>query len=97
MTNLVFLGPGQRIGLPNGSTLVADSKGWASAPDRASVRACHDTVGAVIPDQFPVVTTAARPTTDQQAGLAIFDSTLGKPIWRNAANTQWVDATGATV
>ena len=26
-----------------------------------------------------------------------FDTTLNKPIWRNAANTGWVDATGAGV
>ena len=27
-------------------------------------------------------------------GLCIFDTTLGKPVWRNAANNGWVDATG---
>lgn len=38
--------------------------------------------------------TAGRPTVVFQ-GLAYFDTTLGKPIWRNGSN--WVDATGATV
>jgi len=44
-----------------------------------------------------VTTTAARPTANLVAGQMSFDSTLGKPVWRNAANTGWVDATGASV
>jgi hypothetical protein len=44
-----------------------------------------------------VITTAKRPTANLLPGMHLFDSTLGKPIWRNAANTLWVDATGATV
>jgi len=27
----------------------------------------------------------------------VLDTTLNKPIWRNPANTAWIDATGATV
>jgi hypothetical protein len=38
--------------------------------------------------------TAGRPTPNQ-AGVSIFDSTLGKPIWWTGA--AWVDATGAPV
>jgi hypothetical protein len=41
--------------------------------------------------------TPARTTTGLLPGLSFFDTTLGKPIWRNAANSAWVDATGATV
>lgn len=37
-----------------------------------------------------VVTTAGRPTLNNLAGLRKFDSTLDKPIWRNAANTVWL-------
>lgn len=41
-------------------------------------------------------TTANRPTTGLVTGVSqYFDTTLGKPIWRNGAN--WVDSTGATV
>ncbi|MFN4249656.1 right-handed parallel beta-helix repeat-containing protein [Deinococcus sp.] len=40
--------------------------------------------------------TANRPTTTV-AGQQFFDTTLGKPIWRNGTNAAWVDATGATV
>lgn len=43
------------------------------------------------------VTTAKRPTLGLVPGMPFFDITLNKPIWRNAANTLWVDATGATV
>lgn len=41
--------------------------------------------------------TTARPSSTAIAGMQYFDTTLNKPIWRNAANTGWVDATGATV
>jgi len=44
-----------------------------------------------------VGTTANRPTVGLYAGQYYFDSTLGKPVWRNAANTGWVDATGTGV
>jgi hypothetical protein len=42
-------------------------------------------------------TTAARPTANLVTGQQYFDTTLNKPIWRNTANTGWVDATGTTV
>lgn len=44
-----------------------------------------------------VSTTAARPSVGLYSGQFHFDSTLGKPVWRNAANSGWVDATGAGV
>lgn len=40
---------------------------------------------------------ATRPTAGLTAGLMHFDTALGRPIWRNAANSGWVDATGAAV
>ena len=42
-------------------------------------------------------TTANRPTINTSPGQFFYDATLGKPIWRNAANTGWTDATGAAV
>lgn len=51
--------------------------------------------GCTLPGTAPgVYATAKRPTTGLYAGMGIFDSTLGKPVWRNAANSGWVDATG---
>ncbi|MDF2534335.1 MAG: hypothetical protein K0R18_492 [Bacillales bacterium] len=49
--------------------------------------------------EIPSGTTAARPTTTaiMYAGYMYFDTTLGKPIWRNTANTGWVDSAGTTV
>jgi hypothetical protein len=41
--------------------------------------------------------TAQRPTSGTHPGLRYFDSTIGKPIFRNAANSGWVDATGGAV
>jgi hypothetical protein len=42
-------------------------------------------------------TTANRPFSTAFSGMQYFDTTLNKPIWRNAANTGWVDATGTAV
>ena len=42
-------------------------------------------------------TTERNSMSPVSAGLMIFDSTLSKPIWRNGANTSWVDATGTVV
>jgi len=42
-------------------------------------------------------TTAERPTIDLETGFIYFDTTLNKPIFRNAANNGWVDAMGTTV
>jgi len=45
-------------------------------------------------------TTAERNALDAgglSAGEMVYDSTLNKPIWRNAANNAWVDATGTAV
>lgn len=42
-------------------------------------------------------TTANRPFSTAFPGMEYFDTTLNKPIWRNAANNGWVDATGTAV
>lgn len=48
--------------------------------------------------QTPAIgTTALRPTSFASPGDQYFDTTLNKPIWKNAANTGWVDATGTAV
>lgn len=41
--------------------------------------------------------TANRPFSTAFVGMMYFDTTLNKPIWRNSANSGWVDATGASV
>ncbi|WPJ54727.1 hypothetical protein RCIP0080_00037 [Klebsiella phage RCIP0080] len=41
--------------------------------------------------------TAARPGSTVVIGMQYFDTTLNKPIWRNATNSGWVDATGTAV
>jgi hypothetical protein len=42
-------------------------------------------------------TTSERPNAAATSGMQYFDTTLNKPIWRNAANNGWVDATGTAV
>jgi hypothetical protein len=46
---------------------------------------------------YTVTTTGGRPTANLVGGQMSFDSTLGIPIWRNAANSGWVNATGGGV
>ena len=41
--------------------------------------------------------TSARPATGLATGRMYFDTTLNKPIWRNASNTGWTDYSGAAV
>lgn len=51
-------------------------------------------------DTPAIGTTSERPNTFANPGLMYMDTTLapgGKPIFRNATNTGWVDATGAAV
>ena len=48
--------------------------------------------GRQAPRVYP---TKQRPTAGLMPGMEIFDFTLGIPIWRNGANTGWVDATGS--
>ena len=55
--------------------------------------------GTTWENDIPSGTTATRPTNTaiMYAGYYYFDTTLGKPIYRNTANTGWVDATGTAV
>jgi hypothetical protein len=44
----------------------------------------------------PVGSTSNRPT-NVPPGTQYFDSSLNKPIWRNSADTNWIDAIGTVV
>jgi hypothetical protein len=41
--------------------------------------------------------TAQRPVAFLYEGRPFYDTTLDIPIWRNAANTDWIDASGSVV
>ncbi|AXQ67727.1 hypothetical protein KIOSHI_50 [Bacillus phage Kioshi] len=56
-----------------------------------------DGAGNVAINLFPSGTTAQRPTTGTVVGQYFFDTTLNKPLYRNATNNGWVDGTGAPV
>ncbi|AFQ96320.1 hypothetical protein [Bacillus phage vB_BceM_Bc431v3] len=56
-----------------------------------------DANGNVTINLFPSGTTAQRPSTGTVAGQYFFDTTLNKPLYRNATNNGWVDGTGAPV
>lgn len=91
-----------KLTFPPGVNQFVDVDGKLYAPDAAG----QVDIGPATPDRMrsflnagftAVSTTATRPTTGLFAGLPYFDLTLGKPIWRNGANSGWVDATGAAV
>jgi hypothetical protein len=46
---------------------------------------------------LPLDSPSGRPASGLVPGLLWFDLTLGIPIWRNAGNTAWISAAGATV
>jgi hypothetical protein len=80
-----------------GNTFLPDSNGIVDIDDEYGIR---DFLNAGF-TQCPYITgtTAQRPTRGLYPGLLYLDTTLaaaGKPIWRNAANTGWVDSAGAS-
>ncbi len=91
--------------IPPGGTF-SDSAGNATTIDATG--RCQVDTSVVRMDDFagagfvpaPDTASAVRPTVTYP-GQPYFDTTLaagvGKPIWRNAANTGWIDATGASV
>lgn len=76
----------------DGTQIMYGSGGLLTVPDRFGQEAVM--MGLARVDVVPTFTTAQRPTANLWPGMQIFDSTLGKPVWRNAANNGWVDATG---
>lgn len=50
-----------------------------------------------VPATGAATATTGRSTTNLYPGKPEFDTTLNKPIWRNAANTGWVDSAGQSV
>lgn len=68
----------------------------AEPSDNGSKRIFHRVFAALLrgEQQAAPFTTATRPVVTT-IGAAIFDTTLGKPVWWNG--TVWKDATGTTV
>jgi hypothetical protein len=80
----------------DGRIAYADGSGWNPTGQGEGIYVYYGSswkrLGEVL-----VGTTAQRPTTNNYPGRQYFDTTINKPIWRNASNTGWVDATGASV
>ncbi len=96
----VFAGPGTTSFTDiNGTTFIPNANGWVSVPNFMTVQSLLESatgVSAII-QALPCTTAKRPPTTDLLPGMCLFDTTLNKPIWRNTANSAWIDATGATV
>jgi hypothetical protein len=83
------------VTVPDGAQLPVNADGTIDAPDQYVADLVQ--IGYSVVADVAVDATTGRPTANLVAGMMFFDSTLGKPIWRNAANSGWVDATGASV
>jgi hypothetical protein len=86
---------------PNMNFVAGDGTKWLSDANCVCDISSHSPLDffavGCIPETGQVGTTAQRPTTGLYPGLRYMDTTLaaaGKPIYRNATNTGWVDATG---
>jgi hypothetical protein len=87
--------PGVQVVLPDGSTVLAGPDGVVDVPPVAAPALL--TAGFIqVPDAI-ADSTSGRPSQGVVPGMMVLDTTLNKPIWRNPANTAWIDATGATV
>lgn len=75
-----------------GPTLIGDSNAGFTVGLTGTGKSGNPWKLTVVPR---VYTTAARPSATGIAGMMIYDSTLGKPIWSNG--TAWRDATGTAV
>jgi hypothetical protein len=90
MTTKIQLQPGvHRVQVRDGTKYDADTNGQISVQDK-HVGEIVSMGGIVAGNVGP---TAGRPPT-AGPGTLYFDTTLNKPVWRNAAATGWVDATG---
>ena len=96
----------QLVAPPGVTGSFADSGGHVAVID-ATGRVQVDPTVAVLADFYRVgfmpdayVASAVRPS-ETYPGQPCFDTTLnggtGRPIWRSADNTRWVDSTGTTV
>lgn len=95
MTVYLYPPPGATEVHHNGFVYRPNADGCIAVPDAE----LHDMLiaGCTRARVAVTTTTSKRPTIGLLPGTHLFDTSLNKPIWRNAANTQWVDATGATV
>jgi hypothetical protein len=79
----------------NPATILPDANG------QATVDTSQVTLLDLLQHGFTVAplvgTTAQRPTSGTYPGQPYLDTTLNKPIWRNGANTGWIDASGTAV
>ena len=91
-----------KLTAPAGTTLFTTQSGVQLYPDANGVFTIDPTVVDVndlLAAGFQTfvdtaAASASRPTTGLYSGLMFFDTTLNKPVWRNATNSGWVDATG---
>jgi hypothetical protein len=86
----VFVGAGiGRLHLADGTVVTPNANGEVTVDAKHAA----DLIRAGFAVESGVGATAARPAV-APPGTPFFDTTLNKPVWRNAAGTGWVDATG---
>jgi hypothetical protein len=86
----VFVGAGiGRLHLADGTVATPNANGEVTVDAKHAA----DLLRAGFAVESGAGPTAARPSV-APPGTSFFDTTLNKPVWRNAAGTGWVDATG---
>jgi hypothetical protein len=88
---IVFPVPNQNYCTANNVRFQGDAQGVC---DIGSLSPLEFYAMGAVPFDEASGATGTRPTAGNYPGAPFFDTKLGKPIWRNAANTGWVDATG---
>jgi len=92
MPKMIAPGTGNSYALVDGTLFTPGPDGTVDVPPQYIQQMVA--IGFSIINDTPVDATSGRPAGGMTAGMMFFDSTLGKPIWRNAGNTGWVLADG---
>lgn len=88
----MFVGAGiARLHLADGTVATPNANGEVTVDAKHAA----DLIRAGFAVEGSAGATSARPAA-APAGTMWFDTSLNKPVWRNAAATGWVDATGAS-
>ncbi len=92
MPKMIAPGTGNAYVVADGTVFIPASDGTVDAP--AAYVPQLVAMGFVLVNDTPVDTTTGRPVAGLTPGMMFFDSTAGRPIWRNATNTGWVFSDG---
>lgn len=97
-TTITMIAPGSAGGTfvaADGTMFIPAADGTLQVPQGYFAQLAA--LGFSVVNDVGVDSTSGRPTLNLLPGMHWFDSTLNIPIWRNAANSAWINASGSTV